>query len=97
MDEVKGTLTIVPLSKRIFGKSYAIYVNGNVNVNRTIQGPISAHNKYFDITIPFFEFKFENEAPQISQFKDTIEIYPLGTNPELEAKQKSNIYTVGVP
>ena len=69
-----------------------------MNVNRTVQGPVKAHNDYFDVSIhmPVVNY-FENEPPLIPFYEDTIEIYPLGTNPEHDAKYEDNIYAVGFP
>ena len=52
LDEELTTLTIAPSDAQLIGKSYAIYVNGNVSVNSTIQVPVSAHNQqFFSVTI----------------------------------------------
>ena len=51
LDDKLATLRIAPSDAQLIGKSYAIYVNGNVSVNSTMQGPVSAHNQFFSITI----------------------------------------------
>ena len=80
------------------GGRYAVYINGVVNTNRTFQAPVEAHNDYFDITIPWYSaMNQENTAPKFSQFEDVIEVYPVGTNLQHDAKYQNFLYTVGLP
>ena len=59
-----GKLSFKPLSQDLAGKSFAVYINGNVNVNTTINtSPVSQHNEYFDISIDILDL--ENTAPKI--------------------------------
>ena len=59
---------------------------------------MKAHNEYFDVTIPAPDVNyFENQPPLIPLYQDTLSIYPLGTNPEHDAKYKDNIYVLGLP
>ena len=36
-------------------------------------------------------------APRISQFEDTIEVYPLGMSLEHDEQHKDSVYVIGVP
>ena len=77
LDEELTTLKIAPSDAQLIGKSYAIYVNGNVNVNSTMQGPVNAHNdEFFSVTIPVQIIM--NQAPDIPSLQSVILVYPIG-------------------
>ena len=40
---------------------------------------------------------FENQPPLIPLYEDKLSIYPLGTNPEHDAKYEDSIYNLGFP
>ena len=45
-------LSFRPVSSDLSGRSFAVYINGNVEVNPEINElPVSQHNDYFDVTI----------------------------------------------
>ena len=54
LDKDRQILSIHPIDPNLVGKSFAVYINGHVAVNSTVNiEPVSQHNKeqYFDISI----------------------------------------------
>ena len=47
--EINGTLTISPSESNLAGRAYAIYMTGHVNVNATIQGPLSTTSAFNEV------------------------------------------------
>ena len=90
LDTNAGKLSFKPLSQDLAGKSFAVYINGNVNVNNTINtSPVSQHNEYFDISIDMLEL--ENTAPNIQGFVEELNL--IGG----ESQAEDDIYNVGTP
>ena len=58
------------------GRSFAVYINGNVAVNKTVNTqPVSAHNtRFFDISVTAQAVDLGNTAPKISAFQNNIEL-----------------------
>ena len=52
LDSSAGTLTIRPESGSLAGKTYAVFINGRVFVNQTIQEDFYTQGNYFEISIP---------------------------------------------
>ena len=61
----------------MIGNSYAVYITGHVFVNETIQGPMSAHNPYNEVSIPIPIERIVNSAPQIDRLPYKL-IVPAG-------------------
>lgn len=57
---------IVPSSFSQMGYTYAVFVTGNVNVNSTIQQPVSTYYPQFDIHLPFNSTLRINNPPELS-------------------------------
>lgn len=52
-DAEAGTLYFEPLSEALRGKTWAVYIHGEVNVNKTVNPfPVTAINDFFDVTVP---------------------------------------------
>ena len=69
-------LSIDPKYPQFSGRSFAIYVNGNVHVNSTMQLPISAHNAEF-LGVTILGLEILNKAPAIPNFESLILAYPI--------------------
>ena len=58
------------------GRSFAVYINGNVAVNKTVNvHPVSAYNtRFFDVSVSAQSVDLGNTAPKISAFQYNINL-----------------------
>ena len=87
LDVDKQILIINPVSGRMIGKSYAVYITGHVFLNETIQGPMTAHNPYGEVSVPIPFDQLVNSAPKL-EYKPYKLIIPAGV---------TETYRVGIP
>jgi len=69
------------------GFSYAVFINGNLNVNSTVQGPVNAVSQQFDVQIPSTVIKVGNTAPKVSNKVASLMVLP----------NEPTVRTVGLP
>ena len=56
------------------GKSYAVFVSGDLAVNATIQDPVSTLTEQFVIDVPLRNFELPNTAPRMIDIPPVFDV-----------------------
>ena len=82
----KNEIMIKP-GKQHEGFYYAVFINGHLQVNSTIQEPMSAHNEQFDVQVPPEIVHLKNTPPKIQNSQESVTV----------SKDEVQVTSVGIP
>lgn len=83
-----GILHFEPLTEESTGKTWAVYIYGEVIANKTVNVfPVTAVNNFFDVTVPLINTQVVNTAPFLAKHAKLM----------LAVANTTNDYVLGIP
>ena len=70
-----GTITISPNDSVLLGRTWSVFLTGNVAVNTTVQGPVYGTAEPFKLTVPFLVVHLKNEPPMMQSRVKSLKVY----------------------